>query len=208
MIDEFTVDNLPESSGVYFFRDNERHIIYIGKAKNIKDRVRSYFRDGGKSAKTERLSRSIEHVDVVLTDNEKEAYLLEKNLIKEHTPKYNIVLKDDKTYVSLKLSSHERYPALYVTRKIERRRRPSFRPLPHARDVRDVLKLVQTLYPIRRCKETVFRKRKRPCMLFEVGKCLGPCAESGAGAYGADRRRADGFPSGRDEKLSRAWKSG
>ena len=202
MVDETIIDNLPESSGVYVFRDSDRHIIYIGKAKNIRDRVRSYFRESGRNVKTERLAGSIEHVDVVLTDNEKEAFLLENNLIKEHTPKYNIVLKDDKTYISLKLSAHERFPALYVTRKIKDDGGLYFGPYPHARDVRDVLKLVQTLYPIRRCKDTVFRKRKRACMLFELGKCLGPCEEKVTDeVYGQVVEELKDFLSGRDEKL-------
>ena len=202
MIDESIIDNLPESSGVYVFRDRDEHIIYIGKAKNIKDRVRSYFRESGRSAKTERLSGSIERVDVVLTENEKEAFLLENNLIKEHTPKYNVVMKDDKTYVSLKLTSQDPYPGFYVTRKIKDDGASYFGPYPHARDVRDVLKLVQALYPIRRCKETVFRKRKRPCMLFEMGKCLGPCSGNvDKGMYGQIVAELTDFLAGRDEKL-------
>lgn len=196
------MDNLPESSGVYIFRDKNKQIIYIGKAKNIKDRVRSYFRESGRSVKTEHLAGSIDHVDVVLTDNEKEAFLLENNLIKEHTPKYNIILKDDKTYVSLKLSIHERFPALYVTRKIKNDGSAYFGPYPHGKDVRDVLKLVQTLYPIRRCKDTVFRKRKRPCMLFELKKCLGPCGgDIREEVYGQVVEELKDFLSGRDEKL-------
>jgi excinuclease ABC subunit C len=193
---------LPESSGVYVFRDRDRKILYIGKAKNLRDRVRSYFREGGKNAKTERLTIAAEYVEVILTDNEKEAFLLENNLIKEHTPKYNLVLKDDKTYVSLKLTVRDPFPAIYVTRKINEDGAEYFGPYPHARDVRDVLKVVQTVYPIRRCRDTVFRKRKRACMLFELGKCLGPC--SGAvdeGAYGEIVGELRDFLSGRDEKV-------
>ena len=138
----------------------------------------------------------------MLTDNEKEAFLLENNLIKEHTPKYNVVLKDDKTYVSLRLTSQDRYPALYVTRKIKDDGASYFGPYPHARDVRDVLKLVQTLYPVRRCKETVFRKRKRPCMLFEMGKCLGPCSGNiDKGAYAEIVAELTDFLEGRDENI-------
>ncbi len=201
-MDESIIDNLPESSGVYVFRNKDQHIVYIGKAKNIRDRVRSYFRESGRTLKTERLAGTIEHVDVVLTDNEKEAFLLENNLIKEHTPKYNVVLKDDKTYVSLKLTCHERFPALQVTRKIEPDGALYFGPYPHAKDVRDVLKLVQTLYPVRRCRDTVFRKRKRACMLFELGKCLGPCTGSvSEEVYKEIVGELKDFLSGRDEKV-------
>lgn len=202
MIEETIIDNLPESSGVYVFRDEDGRIIYIGKARNIRDRVRSYFRESGRSPKTERLVENIQSVDVVLTENEKEAYLLENNLIKENAPKYNVMLKDDKTYVSLKLTVNNSFPALYVTRKIENDGASYFGPYPHARDVRDVLKLVQGLYPIRRCKETVFRKRKRPCMLYEMDKCVGPCrADVDEHRYNEVVQELKDFLSGRDEKV-------
>jgi excinuclease ABC subunit C len=202
LIDESIIGNLPDSSGVYVFRGEEGQVIYIGKAKNLRDRVRSYFREGGRSVKTERLAAAVERVDVILTDNEKEAFLLENNLIKEHAPKYNVVLKDDKTYLSLKLTVQERFPALYATRKIMKDGAEYFGPYPHAKDVRDVLKLVQSIYPIRRCKETFFKKRERACMLFELGKCLGPCSGNvNEEAYGEIVAELKDFLSGRDEKV-------
>ncbi len=176
MISEDAIINLPESPGVYRFRDFENNIIYIGKAKNLRDRVRSYLREGKKDIKTEQLVRHIEHVDFILTGSEKEAFLLENNFIKEHTPKYNVNLKDNKTYISLKLTIKDRYPAILLTRKIVSDGSLYFGPYPHAKEVREVLKFVEDVYPVRKCKETVFRKRKRPCMLHELGKCPGPCA--------------------------------
>jgi excinuclease ABC subunit C len=217
-MDETTINNLPESSGVYIFRDKDRNIIYIGKAKNIKDRVRSYFRESEKDPKTARLVGNIENIEIMLTGSEKEAFLLENNLIKENSPKYNISLKDDKTYVSLKLTVKDKFPALYTTRDIKDDGALYFGPYPHAKDVKEVMKLVRTIYPVRRCKDTVFRKRKRACMFFELGKCLGPCAGH------VDEERYGNFVdelidllSGRDEKLlkklqgkieetSRGWK--
>jgi excinuclease ABC subunit C len=202
MIDENYISSLPESSGVYIFRDADNRIVYIGKARSLRDRVRSYFREGTKDVKTERLAGTIEHVEVVLTQNEKEAFLLESNLIKEHAPKYNINLKDDKTYISLKLTTRDRYPALFVTREIKDDGSLYFGPYPHAKDVRDVVKLVQGLYPIRRCKDTVFKKRKRACILFQLGKCLAPCAEPvDEVEYRAMVEELVDFLSGRDEKL-------
>jgi excinuclease ABC subunit C len=202
MVDDKLIDNLPDTSGVYIFRDKEKNIIYIGKAKSLKDRVRSYFRDGRKDTKTERLTQKIEHIETLLTTNEKEAFLLESNLIKEHVPRYNINLKDDKTYISLKLTLAHRFPALFVTRKIEDDGSVYFGPYPHAKDVRDVVKLVQDLYPVRRCKDTVFRKRKRPCILFQLGKCLAPCSEMvDETAYRATVHELRDFLSGKDEKL-------
>jgi len=175
-MDDSKINALPESSGVYIFRDKERNIIYIGKAKSIRDRVKSYFRESEKDPKTARLVSNIEDIEIMLTGSEKEAFLLENNLIKENSPKYNINLKDDKTYVSLKLTIKERFPALYITRDIKDDGALYFGPYPHARDVKDVMKLIQKIYPIRRCRDTVFRKRKRACILFELGKCVGPCA--------------------------------
>ncbi|MBA4418731.1 MAG: hypothetical protein C0392_12610 [Syntrophus sp. (in: bacteria)] len=202
MIDDAIIENLSESSGVYIYRDRENNIVYIGKAKNIRDRVRSYFRESGKDSKTERLVHTIDHVDIVVTQNEKEAFLLENNLIKEHTPKYNINLKDDKTFISLRLTINDHFPALYVTRKIKDDGALYFGPYPHGKDVKDVLKLIQGLYPIRRCKDTVFRGRKRACMLLELGRCLGPCTgHVSEEAYRGIVDELKDFLSGKDEKL-------
>jgi excinuclease ABC subunit C len=202
LIDESIINSLPESSGVYIFRDKDGNIIYIGKAKNLRDRVKSYIGEGEKGTKTERLVNRIRSVETILTGNEKEAFLLESNLIKENTPKYNIDLKDDKTYVSLKLTMNESFPALYLTRKIEDDGAMYFGPYPHARDVKDVLKLIQGLYPVRRCKDTVFRKRRRPCILSELNKCLAPCMDNfNEKAYRAVAEELADFLSGKDEKL-------
>jgi excinuclease ABC subunit C len=202
LIDDLIINNLPESSGVYIFRDREKNILYIGKAKNIKERVRSYAREGEKDAKTERLVDKVGHVDFVLTRNEKEAFLLENNLIKENKPRYNVNLKDDKTYVSLKLTLKDRFPALYITREIKDDGALYFGPYPHAKDMKDVLKIVQGLYPVRRCRDTVFKKRKRACMLFELEKCLAPCVKNmEEKAYRDVVDELVDFLSGKDKKL-------
>jgi len=201
-IDKSIINALPESSGVYIFRDKDGNIIYIGKAKNLKNRIKSYISESEKDPKTERLVNRIKRVETILTGNEKEAFLLENNLIKENTPKYNINLKDDKTYISLKLTINEIFPALYITRKIENDGALYFGPYPHARDVKDVLKLIQGLYPVRRCKNTVFKKRKRPCILSELNKCLAPCTDkSSENTYRAVAEELADFLSGKDEKL-------
>jgi excinuclease ABC subunit C len=161
VIPEASISGLPESPGVYLFKDSGDRIIYIGKARNIRDRVRSYFRNDVRDIKTQTLVETIDSIDLILTANEKEAFLLENNLIKQHAPKYNILLKDDKSYVSLKLTVQDEYPALFATRKIVDDGSLYFGPYPHARDVRDILRLMERLYPIRKCKITAFRKRKR-----------------------------------------------
>jgi excinuclease ABC subunit C len=202
VITEQELNALPESSGVYIFRDKEKNILYIGKAKNIKDRVRSYMTETKRDIKTERLVDKIDEIEIFLTKNEKEAFLLENNLIKENRPHYNINLKDDKSYISLKLTINDRYPALYLTREIKDDGALYFGPYPHSRDVKDVLKLIQNFYAIRRCKESVFKKRKRPCILFQLGKCPGPCTETidDAGYRNMVSELTD-FLSGRSEDL-------
>jgi len=137
MLDEQTVKDLPESSGVYLLKDRDKNILYIGKAKNIRERVSSYIKDDKKDIKTQRLIRNAVHVDTILTHNEKEAFLLENNLIKEHRPRYNINLKDDKTYISLKLTIQDDFPGIYITRKIEDDGSLYFGPYPSVRDVRE-----------------------------------------------------------------------
>jgi excinuclease ABC subunit C len=169
------LSSLPESPGVYVFKDKDGRVLYVGKAKNIRDRVRSYFRNGIKDLKTLNLVKKICHVDPIVTFNEKEAFLLENNLIKEYSPPYNINLRDDKTYISLKITIKEEFPGLYITRKIEDDGSVYFGPYPHAKDVREILRTIQKVFPVRRCKNTVFKKRSRPCVLYEIKKCVGPC---------------------------------
>ncbi len=202
MIDDKILDNLPEAPGVYLFRDKANEIVYVGKAKNIRDRVSSYFREGTKEERTERLLSKINDVSFMLTGNEKEAFILENNLIKEHQPRYNALLKDDKTYVSLRLSVKDAFPSLSLTRTIKDDEALYFGPHPHARDVKDFLKTVQALYPIRRCKDSVFTKRTRPCILYEIKKCPAPCAGYiDEASYRATVEELIDFLSGKDEKL-------
>jgi len=208
VIGEFIIDGLPESPGVYLFKDGADEIIYVGKAKNIRDRVKSYFRSDVKNTKTKMLVESISLIDFILTANEKEAFLLENNLIKQHSPKYNIVLKDDKSYLSLKLTIKDEYPGLFATRKIVDDGSIYFGPYPHSREVRDILKLMQELYPIRKCKESIFRKRRRTCILFELGKCPGPCVMPvDAAEYAKTIDQVRDFLSGRDEKVLKTIES-
>jgi excinuclease ABC subunit C len=209
MIEDELLNNLPENSGVYLFQDKAKEILYVGKAKNLKDRVRSYFKGGKKDSKTERLLGKVDHVSYILTRNETEAFLLENNLIKEHQPKYNIVLKDDKTYISLKLTLKHQFPSLAITRQIQDDGALYFGPYPHAREVRDILKLLQSLYPLRRCTETVFARRTKPCLLHPIGKCSAPCA--GMINETAYRNIVDelvDFLSGKDEKLLKGLEEG
>jgi excinuclease ABC subunit C len=143
-------------------------------------------------------------MSIVLTRNEKEAFLLENNLIKEHQPKYNMVLKDDKTYVSLRLSVQDKFPALNITRKIENDGALYFGPHPHAKDAKDLLKVVQSLYPMRRCRDAAFMRRSRPCILAGLSKCPAPCVGAiDEKTYRAIVEEVADFLQGRNEKLLR-----
>jgi excinuclease ABC subunit C len=202
MISDEYLANLPDGPGVYLFRDVAREIIYVGKARSLKDRVKSYFRKGAKDSKTERLIRHVEDISIVLTANEKEAFLLENNLIKEHQPRYNIVLKDDKTYVSLRLSIQDRFPALTITRKIRNDGALYFGPHPHAREAKEVLKVLQSLYPLRRCRDTVFARRTRPCILAGIDRCPAPCTgKIDEQSYRTIVDEVSDFLAGRNDKL-------
>lgn len=167
---------LPQNPGVYLFKDREGRVLYIGKAKNIRERIKSYLRGDSKNLKTARLMKKVCFVEPIITSSEKEAFLLENNLIKEYSPPYNINLKDDKTYISIKITLLDEYPALYITRKVKEDGSVYFGPYPHASNVREILRLIQGIYPIRRCKNSLFKKRERPCILYQIKKCLGPCS--------------------------------
>jgi excinuclease ABC subunit C len=172
------ISHLPTNSGVYLFKDKKGTILYVGKAGNIKHRVSSYFQKvGGKDAKTLALLEKVAEVDTIVTDTEKEALILENNLIKEHHPRYNIKLRDDKNYPCLKLTIEEEFPTLCIVRRIKKDRSFYFGPYPSATSLRETLKLIRRLFPIRTCHDTKFTSRLRPCINYEMGRCLGPCCD-------------------------------
>jgi len=168
--------HLPTASGVYLFKDKKGTILYVGKAGNIKHRVSSYFqRTGRRDAKTLALIEKVAEIDTIVTDTEKEAFILENNLIKEHQPRYNIKLRDDKNYPCLRLTLEEEFPTLCIVRRIKKDESLYFGPYPSATSLRETLKLIRRLFPIRTCYETKFKSRLRPCINYEMGRCLGPC---------------------------------
>ena len=170
------LENLPDSPGVYLFKDEKGTILYVGKAGNIKHRVSSYFqKPDGKDAKTLTLLERVSDIDTIVTDTEKEAFILENNLIKEYRPRYNVKLRDDKTYPLLKLSMAEEFPTLCVVRRSKRDGSIYFGPYPSATSLRETLKLIRRLFPIRTCFDTKFTHRLRPCINYEMGRCTGPC---------------------------------
>ncbi|NPA40419.1 MAG: excinuclease ABC subunit UvrC [Thermodesulfobacteria bacterium] len=173
---EINLKEVPESPGVYLFKDARGHVLYVGKAKNLRNRLSSYVKGPLVSPKLWYLVNSTQKVDYILTTNEKEALLLEATLIKKYRPKYNVVFKDDKNYPLLRLSLKEKYPRLQIVR---RRRKGDnaiyFGPFTSAKGLREILKLISKLYPLRRCSNAEMQRRKRPCIYYQIKKCLAPC---------------------------------
>jgi excinuclease ABC subunit C len=168
--------SLPPQSGVYLLKDAKDQILYIGKAKSLRNRVRSYFQaSADHPVKTRLVVSKTEDFDYIITDTEKEALILENNLIKKHKPRYNVNLKDDKTYPYLKLSVAEEYPCLSIVRKVEKDNALYFGPFASANAVRETLQIIHRLFPLRKCSQRTFRKRSRPCINFQLKRCLAPC---------------------------------
>lgn len=201
---------LPEKPGVYLFKDHAGQIIYIGKALSLKNRVRSYFQSGAQhSAKVHALVQKIKDLEFIITDNEVEALILESNLIKQHQPWYNIRIKDDKHYPYLKLSTLEPYPRLQVVRRISKDGAKYFGPYPSASAMRDTMKAIRRLFPLRTCKQPLAGQQVgRPCLNLHIGRCLGPCTgEVSAERYHEVVNAIDMFLSGKYEDLQVRLKS-
>jgi excinuclease ABC subunit C len=162
----------PESPGVYIMRNSVGEIIYVGKAKVLRNRLSSYF-SGRKDVKTRHLVSRIDAIEWILAASEYEALLLENTLIKQHTPKYNINLKDGKSYPSVRVTNED-FPRVFRTRRIIRDGSLYFGPFPSAETVDIYLDLIKKLFPLRRC--VIMRKRESPCMYYHIGRCSGPCA--------------------------------
>ncbi len=168
---------LPEKPGVYIMRDTNNTILYVGKAINLKRRVSSYFRKTRKSSRIEKMVTKIDHFEYIITDNEVEALVLECNLIKKHRPQYNVMLKDDKTYPYIKVTLKERFPRVYITRKVIEDGSKYYGPYTDVTAVKEMLYFVKTLFPLKSCK-TDFKemnKNHRPGLNYHLMKCLAPC---------------------------------
>jgi len=167
---------LPPLPGVYLMKDAGGDIIYVGKAQNLKKRVSSYFRSPEQlDSKTGILVQRVSTFDTIITGTEKEALILESNLIKKHQPKYNVILKDDKRYPALRLDIREPYPNLTIVRKIGSDNAMYFGPFASAQAVRQTLKIIQRTFKLRKCKTREFQNRTRPCLDHQMGLCMGPC---------------------------------
>ena len=160
--------------GVYRMYDSGGTVIYVGKAKDLKKRLSSYFRSNLASRKTEALVANIQHIDVTVTHTETEALLLEHNYIKLYQPRYNVLLRDDKSYPYIFLSG-DPHPRLAIHRGAKHAKGEYFGPFPNGYAVRETLALLQKIFPVRQCENSVYRNRSRPCLQYQIGRCLGPC---------------------------------
>jgi len=171
-------------------KDTRGEVIYVGKAKILRNRVRSYFQSSGDERLFIKfLVKRIADIDFVLTETEKEALILENNLIKQFKPRFNINLRDDKTFVSIMLDMNQTFPYPVIIRQIEpstgkdkRSKKNSnnilyFGPYSSSRAVRETLRYVNSLFPIRKCSQNVFKNRVRPCLYYQIGKCVAPCCD-------------------------------
>lgn len=178
-VDEQFLRSLPQSPGVYLMADRKGKVLYVGKAGNLRNRVRSYFLKGGdERPRVHFLMQRVDSIRTILTQTEKEALILENNLIKQHRPRYNVDLRDDKSFFSLRLNVSHPYPRLTLvrTQKIQPDGERYFGPYSSARDARVTLKFILKLFPLRQCTERQFATCKRPCLNCQMRRCLCPCA--------------------------------
>ena len=169
------IKRLPSRPGVYRMFDEKEDILYVGKAKNLKNRVSSYFRSNALDSKTMALVSRIQNVETTVTGSETEALLLEQSLIKEYKPPYNIVFRDDKSYPYILLTTDDKYPRLGFHRGAQKKKGRYFGPFPSAYSVRDSLNILQKVFQVRQCEDTFFKNRARPCLQYQIKRCSGPC---------------------------------
>jgi excinuclease ABC subunit C len=175
------VARLPRSPGVYLFRDKEDKVIYVGKAIDLRQRVRSYFQNPASlSPRVRSMAEKIADLSYIITDSEEEAFILESNLIKEYAPHYNVQFKDDKRYPYLCLTMEEPFPRLVVARRPEKKKAKYFGPYSNVGAVRDTMRLIKKIFPLRSCKQPLQEgiAKGRPCLNWQIKRCLAPCRGS------------------------------
>jgi excinuclease ABC subunit C len=169
------IANLSSRPGVYLMRDDRGKVIYVGKAKDLRARVRAYFHSPDGRCQVEFLVRRVADIETLVTSNDKEALILENNLIKQYKPRYNIRLKDDKSYLSIKVTTQHAWPRIFTTRKIVKDGNRYFGPFSSAVAARETLDIVEKHFLLRNCTEHNFKNRSRPCLQYQIKRCLAPC---------------------------------
>ena len=190
---------LTERPGVYRMLNKDDKIIYVGKAKNLKKRVSSYFKKRHDEIKTAKMVEQIKRVEVTVTDTDSEAFILENTLIKRYKPKYNILFRDDKSYPYIFVSTAKAFPSLSYHRGAKRKVGDYFGPFPNASAVQQTLQSLQKIFPVRQCAESVFSHRSRPCLQYQIKRCSGPCVEGlvSKEQYAEDVQHTLGFLQGK-----------
>src|SRR5918995_3081948 len=197
------IGRLPEQPGVYLYFNAGGDTIYVGKARALRDRVRSYLGAYGVNPKTNALLEEADRLEVIVTDSVVEALALENHLIKQRVPKFNILLRDDKNYPYLQLTTGEPFPRVLVARRVERDQHFYAGPFLPARFARKTMALTHQLFGMRSCNEVINGRRGRPCLEYDIKRCLAPCVETicGREEYGRAVRHTQLFLEGRSEEL-------
>ncbi len=171
-------DSIPSVPGIYLMKDAKGNVLYVGKARSLSSRVRSYFQDQrGLSSRIQQMVLKVADIDYITTATEVEALILESNLIKKHKPRYNVMLRDDKEYPYLKLSTDEEFPGLSVVRRVKKDKARYFGPYVRVKKARETLRLIYKIFPLRQSKDNLDGSyKRRPCLNYQMGRCLAPCA--------------------------------
>src|SRR4026208_1498493 len=192
----------PARPGVYLMRDKAGKVIYVGKAKDLRGRVRAYFNSSDERSQVEFLVRRVDDIDVLVTSNDKEALILENNLIKQYKPRYNIRLKDDKSYLSIKVTTQHAWPRIVATRKIVKDGNRYFGPFSSAVAAPGPIDIIEKHFQLRNCTDHNFRNRTRPCLQYQIKRCMGPCVLPVApDVYREQVRQTMLFIEGRQQEL-------
>lgn len=200
------LEDLPTKPGIYFFKNSENDVIYIGKARSLKDRVKSYFGTTSDPKVHNILAETID-IDYIFTDSEKEATFLENNFIQQYQPKFNIRLKDDKAFPYLKVTLQDRFPGIFLTRRVEPDGARYFGPFSPVHQARKTIHLINKSFGIRGCRETIPGKRKRPCLEYDLKLCAAPCVQYiSESEYRARVEDTLLFLEGKTDKLLRSLK--
>lgn len=195
--------NVGQAPGIYQMFDEEQALLYVGKAKNLKKRLSSYFRSSGLPIKTEAMMQKVVDIQVVVTHTENEALILESNLIKQHKPRYNILLRDSKSYPFIHIDDSHQYPRLSFYRGDRSAPGRYFGPYPGVTAIRDTLALLQKVLPVRQCDDVFFSNRSRPCLQHQIKRCSAPCVGLiSEESYAKDIELAAMFLQGKDESLN------
>ncbi len=200
---------VPDNPGVYHMKNKFGEVIYVGKAKNLKKRVRQYFQSNNHTPKIQAMIKNISEFEYIITDNEVEVLILEANFIKKYRPKYNTLLRDDKQYPYIKISVQEKYPRIYKVRQVKRDGAKYFGPYPSAYAVNEIIDIICSLYKLRKCslKLDGTKKNQRPCLNYHINRCTAPCMGNvDVKEYKEETNKAINFLSGKEEDIIKSLK--